>query len=134
MKLVVDANVLFSALIKDSTSAELLFNENLDLYFPDFIMDEFRKYESIILKKTHRTREQFYGVLNDLNKVIATVQKRDFGRKLAEAKRFCPDKDDVMYFALALEMECALWSNDKKLKCQDRVKIYSTDELRLILA
>ncbi|MEK6928390.1 MAG: hypothetical protein AABW65_00335 [Nanoarchaeota archaeon] len=32
-------------------------------------------------------------------------------------------------FALALKLDCAIWSNDKKLNEQDKVKIYSTEDL-----
>ena len=34
-----------------------------------------------------------------------------------------------MYFALALKLNCGIWSNDKKLKNQDKVKVYSTEDL-----
>jgi len=43
-----------------------------------------------------------------------------------------PDPDDMAYFALALKLNCAIWSNDKKLKEQDKVKVYNTHELSKI--
>lgn len=51
MELVIDANILFSALIKKSVTAELIFNENLMLYAPDFFIEEFVKYQELITKK-----------------------------------------------------------------------------------
>lgn len=36
---------------------------------------------------------------------------------------------DTEYFALALKLKCSVWSNDKKFKKQDKVKVYSTNEL-----
>ena len=45
MDLVIDGNILFSALIKDSLTAELLFEKYLKLYAPDFMIEEFMKYE-----------------------------------------------------------------------------------------
>ena len=57
MILVVDANILFAALIKNSLTAELMFNSDFQLYTCEFIIDEFFKYEKEIIKKTHRTRE-----------------------------------------------------------------------------
>ncbi|MBT5021736.1 hypothetical protein HOK51_08530 [Candidatus Woesearchaeota archaeon] len=45
------------------------------------------------------------------------------------AKIICPDENDVDYFALALKLNCAIWSNDKKLKNQNSIIVYSTEEL-----
>ncbi|TXT53231.1 MAG: putative nucleotide-binding protein, containing PIN domain [Promethearchaeota archaeon] len=51
MKLVVDANILFAGLIKDGKTAELLTSDRLQLLAPQFLFEEFAKYEELILKK-----------------------------------------------------------------------------------
>jgi predicted nucleic acid-binding protein len=55
MKLVIDANILFAAIINDGISAELIVKN--DIYAPQFILDEINKHESTIRKKTNRTYE-----------------------------------------------------------------------------
>ncbi len=45
MDLIVDANILFAALIKNSMTAKLMFVERLHLYAPEFLLDEFEKHE-----------------------------------------------------------------------------------------
>jgi predicted nucleic acid-binding protein len=35
----------------------------------------------------------------------------------------------MVYHALALKLNCAIWTNDKKLKQQTKIKIYHTHEL-----
>lgn len=40
---------------------------------------------------------------------------------------------DSEYFALALKLNCAIWSNDKRLKQQDKIKVYSTEDLVKVL-
>jgi len=45
MDLIVDANVLFAALIKEGITEELFFVEQLHLYAPEFIFIEFEKYK-----------------------------------------------------------------------------------------
>ncbi|MCK4435272.1 hypothetical protein KAU87_00515, partial [Candidatus Bathyarchaeota archaeon] len=40
-----------------------------------------------------------------------------------------PDPDDIDFPALALKLDCPLWSNDKELKQQTVVKVFSTSEL-----
>ena len=128
--LVIDANVLFSALMKNSLTAELIFKEEFLLSTPEFIITEFFKYEDLILKKTHRTKEEFIQIMHMLKDIITVVPKEEYSKFIEEAEKFSPDKKDVLYLALALKLKCAVWSNDKKLKNQDKVKIYSTDDLK----
>jgi len=130
MMLIVDANVLFSALMKNSLTAELIFKEDFLLSTPEFIITEFFKYEDLILKKTHRTKEEFIQIMHMLKDIIMVVPKEEYSKFIEEAEKFSPDKKDVLYLALALKLKCAVWSNDKKLKNQDKVKIYSTDDLK----
>ena len=70
MKLVVDANILFASMIKDSLTAELLLSDKLNLFAPEFLFDEFTKYEEYILKKTNRSKEDFAQYLNILKEEI----------------------------------------------------------------
>lgn len=41
MELILDANILFSALIKSGLTRELMLNNELVLYAPEFMIDEF---------------------------------------------------------------------------------------------
>ncbi len=61
MDVVVDANVIFAILIKDSFSYHLLFSEKWRLFTPEFIFTEFEKHKEEILKKTERTTEDFFS-------------------------------------------------------------------------
>jgi predicted nucleic acid-binding protein len=128
--LVIDANVLFSALIKNSLTAEIIFEEDIIPSAPEFVIEEFLKYEDLILKKTSRTREEFIQIMHMLKDIITVVPKEEYSKFIGEAEKFSPDEKDVMYLALALKLKCAVWSNDKRLKQQDRVKVYSTEDLR----
>ena len=129
MILVIDANILFSALIKDSLTAELIFNEDLKLYTCEFIIEEFFKHEKEIIKKTHRTREQFITIIHQLRDIITVIPKEEYSHLIEEAEKFSPDIKDVMYFALAMKLNGCIWSNDKLLKKQDKVKVYLTSEI-----
>lgn len=132
MNLVVDANILFSALIKNSTTARLLFDDSLDLYTPEYILEEFARHEQEILEKTHRSSEEFIEVMHMLKEIITVFPKEYYTEFIAEAEKVCPDKDDTMYFALAMKLRCGIWSNDKKLKEQNKIDVYSTQEILLL--
>lgn len=130
MDLVIDANVLFSVLIKKGKTEELLFEDDLHIFAPEFIFDEFEKYTNLILEKTERSKEDFDKLMNILKKRIKTIPNEETEKYISEAEKISPDEKDVDYFALALKMRCALWSNDKVLKTkQEVVVVYSTEDL-----
>lgn len=129
MDLVVDANVLFATLIKDSLTYALLFSDRFHLFTPDFVLTEFEKHKEEILAKSERTDEEFFRLLDILKRKIALVPLQTLVPYIEEAQRLTPDPDDMAYFALALKLNCAIWSNDKPLKEQRQVPIYHTHEL-----
>ena len=129
MRLVVDANVLFSAFIKQGLTARLLVRPDFQLFAPEFLLDEFLKNRAVILAKTHRTKEQFAEILLAVQELVVFVPIEEFKEFMEAAESASPDIDDVQYFALALKLACPLWSNDKNLKKQNTLPIYSTEDL-----
>jgi len=129
MDVVVDANVIFAVLIKDSFSYHLLFSGRFHLFTPEYIFIEFEKHKEEILKKTERTTEDFFRLLEILKRRITLVPLEEIREYVNEAEKITPDPNDTVYFALALKLNCAIWSNDKKLKEQDKIKVYHTHEI-----
>lgn len=70
MDLVIDANILFSILIKSGKTEELLFKEDIHLFAPEFIFEEFEKYKNLISDKTERTNKEFNELMIILQKII----------------------------------------------------------------
>jgi predicted nucleic acid-binding protein len=129
MELVVDANVLFSALVKDGKTAELLVEDGLVLCAPSRLLNEFESHKKEILDKTHRSPAEFEEALNIFKDRIFFVPTGVFLSSVAEAREVCPDAGDVEYFALALHKKIPIWTNDSQLKKQQRVIIITTNEL-----
>ncbi len=129
MDLIVDANILFAALIKDSTTAKLFFDQKFHLFAPEYLLKEFAEHESEILIKTKRTRDEFSEVLEIIKSVITFIPREEVKSFILEAKTSSPDPDDAAYFAAAILLGAAIWSNDKKLKEQDKIRVISTEEL-----
>lgn len=132
MDLVIDANILFSALIKDSFAYNLLFSGSIHLFTPEYIFTELEKHKEEILKKTKRTEEEFFRLLEILKRRIDIVPLEELVPYVKDAEKLTPDPDDMAYFALALKLNCAIWSNDKKLKEQNKIRVYNTHELSRI--
>jgi len=130
MRLVVDANILFAALIKEGSTAELLISDKLQLFAPEFLFSEFTKYEELILKKTHRSNEEFNEFLELLKEQITIVPKKEITPFIDKAEKISPDPKDTVYLALAFALKSNVWSNDKKLKeGQNKIIVLSTEEL-----
>ncbi len=129
--LVVDANILLSALIKDGATRSIILLDNHKLYIPSFFFKEFHKHLKEIAIKTKQNQENLLKVLKYLTILgnIEIIQQEEINPYLEEAKKISPDINDINYFALALKFNCDLWSNDKQLKEQNIIKVYSTTEL-----
>ena len=112
MDLVVDANILFASLIRDGLTAELLFAEDLDIYAPQFLLEEMDKHRELLREKTHRKEADFEKFEKILKRRIRLVPKEELEEWLGRAERLSPDPGDVPYFALALRLGCGIWSND----------------------
>jgi len=131
MELAVDANILVAGLIKDGITRELMLNNDLDLYTSDFIFIELFKHIKEIAKKADMAINEFTDMAEILIiesglKTITTDEVRAF---IDTANKISPDIDDALYFSVALKLNCAIWSNDKELKKQKIVKIYTTSDL-----
>ena len=73
MDLVVDANVLFASLIKDSITYNLLFSGKFHLFTPEYIFTELEKHKEEIIEKTKQTTEEFFRLLEILKRRIILV-------------------------------------------------------------
>ena len=82
-----------------------------------------------IIEKTDRTAEEFFRLLEILKRRIVIIPLEELIPYIEEAEKLTPDPDDMAYFALALKLNCAIWSNDKKLKEQNKIKVYNTHGL-----
>lgn len=135
MKLVVDANVLFSFFKKDSFTRRFILSQpELELFTPVYVFDELDEHKGEVKSKSKIDDKIFELTKRELLAYISIVQLDRFKGFWGEAKRISPDPDDIEYFALALALDCAIWSDDRELKeQQSRVKVFSTEDLVKLL-
>jgi predicted nucleic acid-binding protein len=129
MQLIIDANIVFAALIKESLTADLIASPKLDLYSPKFLFEEFEKYKTYLHEKTYRSPEDFMRYLAILKRNIHTVQMSVNEDSYIHAKEISPDPKDALYFALALKLDLPIWTNDSRLGNQNEIQIIDTTEL-----
>ncbi len=129
MLIVADANELFGALISRRKTLDIFLDDSFEIVSPEFILKEFDKRKDSILRKTGLTDKEIISFFILLTPKIKFFKTDDFKYFLEEAKLISPDPNDVEYFALALKLNCSLWSEDKKLKTNGKVKVLSTSDL-----
>ncbi|SRR3989344_5448878 len=129
MRLVVDTNILFSFFWNDSFTKKLLISKKFDLISPKISIKELKKYSEDIIKRTGINRPKFKEYLDNLKKFVIFTDEKEYSDFLREATEISPDKADSRFFALCLKNNCPLWSKDSLLKRQNKVKVFSTEEI-----
>ena len=130
MKLVIDSNVIFSAIISPrGRTAELIFVEDLELFSARTLEREILDHKEEIIKKASISRVDFELLHELLLSKICFIEDEELFGFIQRAGEICPDKTDEAFFAVCLTKNLPLWSNDKKLKQQKVVKVISTEEL-----
>jgi len=129
MKLIVDANIIIAILLMQGKTAKLFLSDKLELFSPPFLIQEIEKHATEILSKTKRTRSEFNKVLTIIHERITFLNEEDVGVHMQMSTKMSPDFNDSAYFAAALFVQCPIWSEDKQLKKQKIIKIYTTNEL-----
>lgn len=116
MNVVLDSNILFSALISGK-EAYLEILRAVNAYAPDFIFQEIAKYEERIISKT-KSKTAFKLFVRELFSEITVIPKLAIAAaSFEQAFLLCHDVDpkDTPYLALSIDLDFPLWTNDKKL-------------------
>jgi len=92
MIVVVDANELFSLLIRGTRdSEEILVSNKLQLIAPELLLIEFSNNKEEVLLKTHRTPEEFDKLLSIFERRIKFIPKEEFRDFIPEACKLFPE-------------------------------------------
>ncbi len=130
--IVIDANIVVSALFKDSFTRKFLLKaKKPKLFAPEFIMEELSKYLPEFSKRMKASESELRAGLEQLflASELKVVPKHEYSEFMARAVEISPDVKDVQYFALALKLGCPVWSQDSDFKRQSVVEVFSTKEL-----
>ena len=136
MQFIVDANILLASFLKDALTRELLLDPRLALYAPEYLIKETSRHlekNDPLRNKIKLTDRELGGLFQILTQGIQVVPRNLYENYLTDALLLAPHKEDAPYLALGLALNVPIWSNDKGLKRQDRVKVYTTSELLLNL-
>ena len=138
MRFVADSNILFTFFWKNSVFNKLSEKQELNLYSPEYALEEISKYAYDIMQKAKITKNEFKNKREELTRIIQFVSLNEYSellKKMHDIIKNLPQDEydeltkDIDFLALALKLNCPIWSNDKLLKKQNFINVLSTKEI-----
>ena len=135
MKIVIDANIVFSILLaRHSRNRQLffyLYSKWINFVAPEFCKQEIFKYLSKLAIKKNLNYEELLQVCLELFNLIKFYWVLFYKNSMLilEPEVNQIDPKDIDYVALAYKLWCPLWTNDKKLKQLKSIKVLHTEDL-----
>lgn len=135
MNIILDSNIFFSALIKDSITRKIILKQYQNFLFPLFIFEEFSKYKNELIKKSKINEKDFNIliriILTKITIIDSTISKPFQKQAYNIVKNI--DINDIEFIACALAIKNSIfWTNDKKLKKIKEIKVLNTKEIILL--
>ena len=139
MELVLDFNVVFSALYGGNVSIELFMLNHvlreITFLVPSYFWEELDRKREKLMNITRFSENELDFVLRIIKSQTIEVPVEVFSEKLNEAERLSPGPKDVPYVALALALGVPILTGDLKLRkgLEGKLRAYSPSELLDIL-
>lgn len=131
---VVDTNILTSFFMKGSKIRAMLLSPVMVPLSPSFALMELGTNRPWIMERAEINKSEFGDLTRILSSVVRFVPLEEYSSKLPEAKDISPDPDDIDFFAVALLLDAIIWSQEKRLKRQDRVEVLNISEMEHLLS
>lgn len=131
--IIIDANQMISALL-GGKAREILYSEYFFFFSTERKTWEVKRYIPMISIKTGASDEKVLKAF-ELFPVIA-CQDSFFEKQLERAHELIGSRDptDVDLLALALKLQCRLWSHDRDFQGIEDIVVVTTDDLLTMLA
>ena len=121
MRVVIDTNIVFSALISASSIIpEIIIApySNFKFYTSEYLFDELEEHKSKLQKTSRLTEKEIERAKAELFKYISTISLDIIPQEIwqeAEVLTSDIDPDDILFVALSIFLDAYLWTGDKIL-------------------
>jgi putative PIN family toxin of toxin-antitoxin system len=132
MKLVVDTNIIISALIREGLTRKMLLFPGIKLFTPEITFNEIENHIGIISTKSELPKDDIQQILDVLIKNIETIPESRWWNHYTKAEKLIGKKDpkDAPFIAVAFALTVdGIWSNDRDFESQSLFKVWKTTEL-----
>ena len=137
MRIILDANIILSALMKSGTTRKIILSKEIEFYTIQYTLEEVLKYSDLIKKKSGLSDYELKIVLGTIFENIKIIPiktvKSNFKKAFEVIKAIDPKDAPILAGAMSIPND-GLWTNDKHLKQQKLNKTISTKELLAIIS
>jgi predicted nucleic acid-binding protein len=135
MEIVVDTNVIISALLKNGVTRKILFLAPFEFYSLFYARSEIEKHKKELIRKSKLEDDAFQYLMDTIFDKIQVFDLDAIEPYKNKAIEIMADIDisDAPFIALALHWGCSIWSNDGHFKKQNHVEVYTTGEIKEML-
>ncbi len=143
MKLIVDTNIVFSAILNsESWIGQILLHpgDSLTFFSPSFLRQEILNHKQRIKHFTKLSDKEIDELIHLIYSKIHFIDEELIPKEIlliADELTREIDFDDAVFVALTIQLNCKLWTGDKSLANfllkNGFTKIISTNELKLKL-
>lgn len=130
MKVVIDSNRIVAALLKDSTTRKILFNDKFDFIAPEFLKEEIEKHKQEFIKKADIKPKDFDVLISLIFEAVTLIPKKEYNKFINSLKSEISDPKDIPYLACSIATDCkGIWSHDLHMKEQKKIRIFTNIEM-----
>ena len=143
MKIIVDTNIVFSAILNSNSSiGKILLNskQHFQFFTCNYLRIEIQRHRKKLLKLTKLSEDQLSELQELITQHITFIDERFIPQDLlvkTEAQLKAIDPDDTVFVALTKHLEGKLWTGDLQLynglKAKRFKDIILTSDLSLLL-
>lgn len=131
MEIVLDTNILISSLLRDGLTRDMIILSPFKMHTIELSKIEIENHKKELLLKSKLDEISFDYLRNFIFKKVTFASMEDiipFRDRATEIMNEI-DIDDSLFLALAMSLNCPIWSNDAHFKRQSYVKAFTTREL-----
>jgi predicted nucleic acid-binding protein len=137
IRLVIDTNIIIASLLKDhSYIGQLIRRPEFSLFYPEYGLEELNRYGDYIIGKRERSGQinTYSYMIEYLFECITVIPQPLYEDRIPSAFLIMKDIDekDTPFLALAMQLQCPIWSDDSHLSRQHVVPCYQTRDIPLL--
>ena len=135
MEIVLDTNILISSLLRNGLTRDIISVSPFKMYTVEYANIEIENHKDELLSKSKLDEKSFDYLKDFIFSKISFISLEDLAPFKDRAIEVMSeiDIDDSPFLALAMSLNCPIWSNDVHFKRQDVVKAFTTRELMNLL-
>ena len=116
MDVVIDSNILFRILISQGDILKLISDENLTIFAPSKLKEEFLKHKEEILSRSKLSEQEFDKLYSFISERINFIEIEQYKEYLPRAKGLLQKHEkDEDFIALCILKNAKLWTYESRI-------------------